>query len=207
MHCVGRIDQHPDASRLRRDLMQQVQRLRHNAARNDGGHSGQVPAGPGEAHDEPRLNRVGNGNHYDRDRRRSVLDGPIRLGARRDDQIRSKRDQLVGERWQLVGLTVCVAALDVQVLALDVATLTQFLVESLLVGALRSGGAISSTAIRYTFADPCADASSGIKKMPATTASRIRNPRLFIAIRRRTPCRVCITGSPRPRAAGSVAAR
>ena len=36
MHCVGRIDQHSDASRLRRDLMQQLQRLRHDAARNDG---------------------------------------------------------------------------------------------------------------------------------------------------------------------------
>ena len=60
MYLIGRIDQRRDASRLRHDLMQQLQRLRHEAARHEGGHAGQVPAGPGEARDEPSADRVGN---------------------------------------------------------------------------------------------------------------------------------------------------
>jgi hypothetical protein len=85
MHGVGRIDQHPDASRLRGDLMQKVQRLRHEATRNHGGHSRQVAAGPGEIRNEPRLDRVANGNHHYRGRRRSILNGAIRLRPRRND--------------------------------------------------------------------------------------------------------------------------
>ena len=115
---------------------------------NDGGHAGQVAAGPGEARDEPSSDRVGNGNHHDRDRRRSILDGAVRLRPRRDDQVRSKRDQLPGERRQLVRLTGCVAALDDQVLALDVAALTQFLVEGHLTWRAKVGWR------RFKHADP-----------------------------------------------------
>ena len=97
------------------------------------------PPGRARLVTSPALDRIGNGNHHDRDRRRGILDGPVGLRPRRDDQVRSKRDQLPGERRQLVRLTGCVAALDDQVLALDVAALTQFLVEGHLIRRAKVG--------------------------------------------------------------------
>ena len=118
---IGRIDEHGNTNSLGHQLMQESQPLGHHLL-DEKIDAGRVAAGPGEAGDKTKLDRVFGDTEDDRDRRCCSF-GRERSGraAGRGDHGHTAADQVSHQRRQAIGLALQPVVLDRHVLAFDVA--------------------------------------------------------------------------------------
>ena len=95
-----------------------------------GGQSGDVATGPGEAGDEAAPHRIAHTCHHKGDRRGRVLGGKGCWGPLRYDDIRLELDQLGREVGEVLEPPLCIAVLQDEVLAFDIAERAHPLQES-----------------------------------------------------------------------------
>ena len=121
-HALGRVDQEPDACRLRQHLLQQLDLL-GDELRRLSRDAGDVASGPREALHETGGDRIGDVRPHDRNRRRRLPRRERDLGERDDEDVGAQAHELVGKLGETVEVALdrdVVAVLDVDVAALDV---------------------------------------------------------------------------------------
>jgi hypothetical protein len=120
-----RVREDPHTADLGNGFPEQLQPFAEGLGAHTVSHPRHISPRAREARDEPAPNRIGNGEHDDRDRRGGVLGRHDREGRRCGDDIDLQPDQLGREVGQAVRPALRESRLDDDVLALDPPELTQ----------------------------------------------------------------------------------